>query len=73
MKVVWQGKVNKINFENWIKKKIFHLLSGTDCIGGNRKAMVIAIWEKSIKRKIRRMVNNSKDDKIYLYKKNLKF
>ena len=26
--------------------------------------MVIAIWEKSIKRKIRRMVNNSKDDKI---------
>ena len=40
------------------------ILSGTDCIGGNGKAMVIAIWEENTKGKIRRMVNNSKDDKI---------
>ena len=40
------------------------IISGTDCIGGNGKAMVIAIGEKNTKEKIRRMVDNSKDDKI---------
>ena len=40
------------------------ILSGTDCIGGNEKAMVIAIGEKNTKEKIRRMGDNSKDDKI---------
>jgi len=40
------------------------ILSGTDCIGGNGKAMVIAVGESSTKGKIRRMVDNSKDEKI---------
>ena len=40
------------------------ILSGTDCIEGNGKAIVIGVGEKSTKGKIRRMVDNSKDEKI---------
>ena len=40
------------------------ILSGTDCIKGNGKAVVICVGERSTKGKIRRMVDNSKDEKI---------
>ena len=63
--------VTKETYENCIlntnesKKNISPIiLSGTDCIGGNGKAMVIAVGERSTKGKIRRMVDNSKDEKI---------
>ena len=47
------------------------ILYDTDYIGGNGKAMVIAIGEKNTKGKIRRMVDNSKDDKITPLKEKL--
>ena len=40
------------------------ILSGTDCLEGNGKAIVIGVGERSTKGKIRRMVDNSKDEKI---------
>ena len=40
------------------------ILSGTGCIEGNGKAIVIGVGERSTKGKIRRMVDNSKDEKI---------
>ena len=40
------------------------ILSGTDCIKGNGKAVVVCVGERSTKGKIRRMVDNSKDEKI---------
>ena len=40
------------------------ILSGTDIIKGNGKAMIICVGERSTKGKIRRMVDNSKDEKI---------
>ena len=40
------------------------ILSGTDCIKGNGKAVVVGVGERSTKGKIRRMVDNSKDEKI---------
>ena len=40
------------------------ILSGTDCIEGNGKALVIGVGERSTKGKIRRMIDNSNDEKI---------
>ena len=40
------------------------ILSGTDCIEGNGKAVIICVGEKSTKGKIQRMVDNSKEEKI---------
>ena len=40
------------------------ILSGTDVIKGNGKALIICVGERSTKGKIRRMVDNSKDEKI---------
>ena len=61
----------KENFNNCLKKFKFKkispiILSGTGCVEGQGKAMVIAVGEKSQKGKIRRMVDNSKDDKTPL-------
>ena len=39
------------------------ILAGTDCVEGNGKALVIGVGEKSTKGKIRRMIDNSKDEK----------
>ena len=39
------------------------ILSGTDCVEGNGKAIVIGVGERSTKGKIQRMVDNSKDEK----------
>ena len=60
--------VSKDVFESCIsnpsKKTISPIiLSGTDCIEGNGKALVIGVGEKSTKGKIQRMVDNSKDEK----------
>ena len=60
--------VSKDVFESCIsnpsKKAISPIiLSGTDCIEGNGKALVIGVGEKSTKGKIQRMVDNSKDEK----------
>ena len=40
------------------------ILSGTDCLKGNGKAVIICVGERSTKGKIRRMVDNSKDEKV---------
>ena len=40
------------------------ILSGTDCIKGNGKAVVVCVGERSTKGKISRMVDNSKDENI---------
>ena len=61
--------VTKEKYENCVSnesKKIMTpiILSGTDCIEGNGKAIVIGVGEKSTKGKIRRMVDNSKDEKV---------
>ena len=40
------------------------ILSATNCIEGNGKALVIYVGERSTKGKFRRMVDNSKDEKI---------
>ena len=40
------------------------ILSGTDVIKGNGKALIICVGERSTKGKIRRMVDNSKDEKV---------
>ena len=61
--------VSKEKYEDCIlkdsKKNITPIiLSGTDCIEGNGKAIVIGVGERSTKGKIRRMVDNSKDEKI---------
>jgi len=61
--------VSKERYEDCInnetKKNISPIiLSGTDCIEGNGKAIVIGVGERSTKGKIRRMVDNSKDEKI---------
>ena len=60
--------VSKETYENCIsnseKKNISPiLLSGTNCIEGNGKAVIIGVGEKSMKGKIRRMIDNSKDEK----------
>ena len=60
--------VSKEPFESCIKdnsKKSISpiILSGTDCIEGNGKALVIGVGERSTKGKIQRMVDNSKDEK----------
>ena len=60
--------VSKENFENCLsnslKKNVSPIiLAGTDCIEGNGTAIVIGVGEKSTKGKIRRMVDNSKDEK----------
>ena len=62
------NSVSKEKFENCIsnplKKNISPiLLSGTNCIEGNGKALVIGVGEKSTKGKIQRMIDNSKDEK----------
>ncbi len=61
--------VSKELYEDCIENKSAKMatpiiLSGTDCIKGNGKAMIICVGEKSTKGKIRRMVDNSKDEKI---------
>ena len=40
------------------------ILSGTGCIEGNGKAVVIAVGDKSSKGKIKRLIDNSKEEKI---------
>ena len=40
------------------------ILSGTGCIEGNGKALIIAVGERSSKGKIRRLIDNSKEEKI---------
>ena len=40
------------------------ILSGTGCIEGNGKALVIAVGEKSSKGKIQKLIDNSKEEKI---------
>ena len=51
--------------ENKLQKVITPIiLSGTDCIKGNGKAVIVSVGERSTKGKIRRMVDNSKDEKI---------
>ena len=40
------------------------ILSDSGCIEGNGKAVVIAVGEKSLKGKIKRLIDNSKDEKI---------
>ena len=60
------------SYENCIKRKENDensnlspiILSGTDCIEGNGKAVIICVGEKSTKGKIQRMVDNSKEEKI---------
>ena len=55
----------EICIKNNNKKNISPIiLSGTDCIEGNGKAIVIGVGERSTKGKIQRMVDNSKDEKI---------
>ena len=59
--------VSKDSYENCIKKNNNIspiILSGTDCIEGNGKAVIICVGEKSTKGKIQRMVDNSKEEKI---------
>ena len=64
--------VSKDSYENCIKRKENEdnhnlspiILSGTDCIEGNGKAVIICVGEKSTKGKIQRMVDNSKEEKI---------
>ena len=61
--------VSKERYEDCINKETKKnispiILSGTDCIEGNGKAIVIGVGERSTKGKIRRMVDNSKDEKI---------
>ena len=63
--------MSKENYSICLKKFKFKamspiILSGTGCVEGHGKAMVIAVGEKSTKGKIRRMVDNSKDDKTPL-------
>ena len=60
--------VSKEPFELCISNKIKKsatpiILSGTDCVEGNGKALVIGVGERSTKGKIQRMVDNSKDEK----------
>ena len=60
--------VSKEPFETCIKNDFKRnvspiILSGTDCVEGNGKALVIGVGEKSTKGKIQRMVDNSKDEK----------
>ena len=62
------NSVSKETFEdclaNPLKKNISPIiLAGTDCIEGNGVAVIIGVGEKSTKGKIRRMVDNSKDEK----------
>ena len=40
------------------------ILSGTGCIEGNGKAVVIAVGDKSSKGKIKRLVDNSREEKV---------
>ena len=59
--------VSKDSYENCIKNNngiTPIVLSGTDCIEGNGKAVIICVGEKSTKGKIQRMVDNSKEEKI---------
>ena len=57
-------EVFEICISNPSKKNISPIiLSGTDCIEGNGKALVIGVGERSTKGKIQRMVDNSKDEK----------
>ena len=61
--------VTKETYEDCLIDKLQKLvtpiiLSGTDCIKGNGKAVVVCVGERSTKGKIRRMVDNSKDEKI---------
>ena len=57
----------KDSYENCIKIKNSNItpiiLSGTDCIEGNGKAVIICVGEKSTRGKIQRMVDNSKEEK----------
>ena len=54
----------EICIKNELKKNVSPIiLSGTDCVEGNGKALVIGVGEKSTKGKIQRMVDNSKDEK----------
>ena len=53
-----------ICIKNQSKKNLSPIiLSGTDCIEGNGKAIVIGVGERSTKGKIQRLVDNSKDEK----------
>ena len=61
--------VSKEVYEDCIDNKLQKvvtpvILSGTDCIKGNGKAVIVCVGERSTKGKIRRMVDNSKDEKI---------
>ena len=59
--------VSKDSYENCIKNNNGTtpiILSGTDCIEGNGKAVIVCVGEKSTKGKIQRMVDNSKEEKI---------
>ena len=59
--------VSKDSYENCIEHNNSSTpiaLSGTDCIEGNGKAVIICVGEKSTKGKIQRMVDNSKEEKI---------
>ena len=54
----------EICIKNELKKNVSPIiLSSTDCVEGNGKALVIGVGEKSTKGKIQRMVDNSKDEK----------
>ena len=60
--------VSKESYENCMlnpdKKNISPIiLAGTSCIEGNGKAIVIGVGEKSTNGKIRRLIDNSKDEK----------
>ena len=59
--------MSKDSYENCIKMNIDNIspiiLSGTDCIEGNGKAVIICVGEKSSRGKIQRMVDNSKEEK----------
>ena len=57
--------VSKDSYENCIKNNNASpiILSGTDCIEGNGKALIICVGERSIKGKIQRMIDNSKEEK----------
>ena len=53
-----------ICIKNQTKKNLSPIiLSGTDCVEGNAKAVVIGVGERSTKGKIQRLVDNSKDEK----------
>ena len=53
-----------ICIKNQSKKNLSPIiLSGTDCVEGNGKAVVIGVGERSTKGKIQRLVDNSKDEK----------